>query len=492
MSAPRSLLPSRAPALLAAAPWCALRPQLERQAAGRGAGTIEADVLATVQGLDRACVPAAPAGDAPLVSVIVTLYDCAPHVASCVASLKAQTHPAVEVILVDDCSHDDTCEVARTLARTYPGVVVLRTQRNAGTYVAKNLGLTMARGRYVSFQDCDDLSHPERLARQLAALRAEPARVATSCHYARIDEDSGELLLNRGERSRPGLISLMIDWPRVRDAVGFFDSVRVNADDEFKTRIRRVFGPGALAELPECHYFALLRQDGLTMTGHTANNIGSTELRLFLAPVRQRYTASFQHWHRAAAPAALAIEFPALRRPFPAPVSIDAFHGGRFAANALLVGRAQAAALALALPPLAGFVRRFFTQVVLLDEADAAEAADTPAELGGLPLQALRRQATPDKTLKELADLLGGGAVLMLDRAEDLAALGPDRLRRAMYTMMSARPRPVVVAFDDRPASYLPLEALDVAGTRFDARGPDLARAGLLAVLAAGGRLQFG
>ncbi len=488
----RSLRAYDSPTLLAASPWRLLLPRLAEEARDHAPGSIEAELLSTVKALDRPPAAVADAG-LPLVSVVVTLFDCAPHVASCLASLKAQTYPAVEVILVDDCSRDDTWEVARALAGSFADVTVLRTQRNAGTYVAKNLGLTRVRGRYVTFQDCDDLSHPMRIAKQVAALRADPARVASSCHYARIDEDSGELLLNRAERSRAGLISLMIDWPRVRDAVGYFDCVRVNADDEFKTRIRRVFGPAALCELADCHYYALLRSDGLTMSGHTANNIGSTELRHFLAPVRQRYTESFLQWHRQAEPASLVIEFPTLRRPFPAPVSIDAFHGARFTANALMIDHTQADVLARR--PLGGFTRRFFDQVVLFnDAADPSPGLQSTSgsSLDGIPVHVLTRQSSTDRTLKALADILGGGAVLMLDRAEDLAGLGQDRLRRAMYTMMGERPRPVAVAFDDHAAAYLPLETLDVAGTRFDAEGDDLIRAGTLALLAAGGRLHFG
>jgi len=481
------------PSSIAPSPWLALRGPLAEQAKASASHEIEAMVSATVEGLGAvgAASRLAPRLGDDLVTIVVTLFNCAPYVDICVASLLAQSHPNLEVVLVDDGSHDATYEVALRIARQQPCVRVLRTLRNAGTYVAKNLGLTEARGRYVTFQDCDDLSHPTRLAVQLQALRADPDRAAVSCHYARIDEDTGRVLTNRGERSRPGLISLMIDWPRVRAGVGFFDSVRVNADDEFKTRIRRAFGERAIVELPDCHYYALLRQDGLTMAGHTANDIGATDLKSFLAPVRQRYTAAFQAWHRESAATALYVDFPGGPRPFPSPVSIDPFHGARFAANALLLPAAERPGLEAAMARDDGFYASFFSLVVLLTNDAGSAGQDGPRTRGLPPTRIQDARKTPDKLFKEVADLLGGGAVLLLDRVADLNRLTPDRLRRALYTLMSSRPRAALVSFNELPSLYVPLEAMDVSRSRFVDGGGDLMRAATLTALKSGGELVF-
>ena len=104
-----------------------------------------------------------------LISVIIPLHNGERHLADALASVAAQTHAEVEVIVVDDGSTDGSSRLARAAA----GVRYVR-QPHAGVAVARNTGLALARGAYVAFLDQDDRFHPEKLARQVAAL-AGPA-----------------------------------------------------------------------------------------------------------------------------------------------------------------------------------------------------------------------------------------------------------------------------------------------------------------------------
>jgi len=479
--------------LLFDTPWVHLCDRVNGLAKGKPEHSIEEALRLTLETLRASSkMPAMPMDDVlPRVSVIVTLYNCASYVVSCVASIKAQSYRAIELILIDDCSTDSTYRTAMGMARVWPDIKVFQTHRNSGTYVAKNLGLIHASGRYITFQDCDDLSHPERIGIQLRALQSSTELIASTSQYARIDENTAEVLLNRGERARQGLISLMIDWPRVREKVGFFDSVRVNADDEYKTRIKKSFGAHSIVELPECLYYALLRQDGLTMVGHTANNIGSSDMKKFLAPVRQHYTAAFKEWHADTSKKSWVVEFPSVRRPFPAPVSIDAFFGVRFSALALLIEGRESMTLNLILERSAEIARRLITHVVIIDRRHQGELKGLPPQIAGIPLIELERQCTPDENMKQLADALAGGAVLLLDDPIDLENLLGDRLRKALYLMMSHRPKPVVVAFPGCAAACVPLEAIDVARVKFDGSRPDLIRSSTLTTLRVGGKLIF-
>jgi hypothetical protein len=106
----------------------------------------------------------------PLVSVVIPTYNYGHLAAAAVDSALAQTHPAVEVIVVDDGSTDDTTS---RLAGYSDRIRVIR-QENQGLSAARNTGIRAARGDYVALLDSDDAFHPRKLERQMAAFAARP------------------------------------------------------------------------------------------------------------------------------------------------------------------------------------------------------------------------------------------------------------------------------------------------------------------------------
>lgn len=109
---------------------------------------------------------------APLVSIVLPLYNAAPYLRQCLDSLLAQTYPHIEIICVDDGSADDTCNIAEEYAQRHGNIRLLRQEhRFAG--VARNAGFAASRGKYVLFLDADDRFLPG-LVQELAA-RAEGA-----------------------------------------------------------------------------------------------------------------------------------------------------------------------------------------------------------------------------------------------------------------------------------------------------------------------------
>ena len=106
----------------------------------------------------------------PLVSCIIPVYNGADFLAEAVTSVLAQRHPALEVVVVDDGSTDDTPRVAASFGERVRYV----RQDNAGPAVARNTGLAKTRGELVAFLDADDRWHETKLARQAAVLEAQP------------------------------------------------------------------------------------------------------------------------------------------------------------------------------------------------------------------------------------------------------------------------------------------------------------------------------
>ncbi|HVF95655.1 MAG TPA: glycosyltransferase, partial [Sphingomonas sp.] len=111
----------------------------------------------------------------PLLSVIMPAYNGGALIAETLDNLRAQTMRDFEVVVVDDCSTDDT----RALLATWPDprVRLVALDRNGGPVRARNRAAAEARGRFIAGLDQDDLSRPDRFARQIAHLEANPGTV---------------------------------------------------------------------------------------------------------------------------------------------------------------------------------------------------------------------------------------------------------------------------------------------------------------------------
>lgn len=121
----------------------------------------------------------------PLVSVIIPTYNRAVLVQQTIDSVLAQTYPAIEIIVVDDGSTDET--MAR-LAE-YAGRVTVIQQNNQGVAAARNQGIRRAQGIYLTFLDDDDLIEPAKIARQTELLQSQPAVGLVHCGYYLSDKD---------------------------------------------------------------------------------------------------------------------------------------------------------------------------------------------------------------------------------------------------------------------------------------------------------------
>ena len=113
----------------------------------------------------------------PLVSVIIPAYNCERHVIDTLESIERQTLQDTEVIVVDDGSRDATLALVEEYAQTHPRVQVLH-QENAGVSAARNAGLAVARGTYLSFVDAEDTVPPEALGLLAQALETSDATLS--------------------------------------------------------------------------------------------------------------------------------------------------------------------------------------------------------------------------------------------------------------------------------------------------------------------------
>jgi glycosyltransferase involved in cell wall biosynthesis len=125
--------------------------------------------------------PFAHPAEPGLVSICVVTYRSAEVVKACVESCLAQTYPRVEVIVADDCSTDATLAALESFGNRIQ--VVPRT-RNGGCGATRNSAMRLARGEFIAWMDADDICHPERIAVEVAALRARPSAVLASAEFS--------------------------------------------------------------------------------------------------------------------------------------------------------------------------------------------------------------------------------------------------------------------------------------------------------------------
>ena len=124
----------------------------------------------------------------PRFSVVIPLHNKARHIAACLESVRAQTRPPFEVIVVDDASSDGSADIARAAA--IPGMRLLsRDTPGPGGYAARNLAIEAAEGDWIAFIDADDIWLPDHLADIARAIERHPQLRCVATRYTHVYDD---------------------------------------------------------------------------------------------------------------------------------------------------------------------------------------------------------------------------------------------------------------------------------------------------------------
>ena len=106
-----------------------------------------------------------------LVSIITPNYNCGRFIAQTIESVLAQTYTNWEMLIVDDCSTNDSVQIAEKYAAKDSRIKLIQNERNSGAAVSRNKAIELAQGEFIAFLDSDDLWLPEKLERQIAFMR---------------------------------------------------------------------------------------------------------------------------------------------------------------------------------------------------------------------------------------------------------------------------------------------------------------------------------
>lgn len=119
---------------------------------------------------------------APLVTVIVPVYNAEQYLEECLSSIAAQTYRNLEIIIVNDGSTDSSASICRRFAERDRRFTLTEIS-NQGVSAARNVGIDKASGKYVCFVDADDTIHPAYVERLAAAMAGNDAQVAIARYY---------------------------------------------------------------------------------------------------------------------------------------------------------------------------------------------------------------------------------------------------------------------------------------------------------------------
>ena len=217
-------------------------------------------------------------------SVLLPVRDAAAHVTRALASVLDQTLADLEVVVVDDGSTDGT---AALLDRVDDDRVRVVHRPFAGLVASLNAGLALVRARYVARMDADDLCAPDRLARQVAFLDAEPDVVVVGSAFDVIDEDDRvvkvEAMLPDDDDLRRELYlrnpfahgSVMLRADSLREVGGYRDGYVAAEDYDLWRRLATV---GRLANLDAVLYHWRQHASGVSQTASSSQHDSARRL----------------------------------------------------------------------------------------------------------------------------------------------------------------------------------------------------------------------
>ena len=106
-----------------------------------------------------------------LVSIITPAYNAAAYIAETIESVLAQTYTNWEMLIVNDCSKDNTAEIVQSYAAKDKRIKLINLKQNSGAAAARNTAIQNAKGRYIAFLDSDDLWKKEKLQKQIQFMQ---------------------------------------------------------------------------------------------------------------------------------------------------------------------------------------------------------------------------------------------------------------------------------------------------------------------------------
>ena len=176
------------------------------------------------------------------------VYNGEQYLAAAIESILAQTFTDFEFIIVDDGSEDRSAEIAGSYMSCDDRIRVIQLDENKGISSARNRAIEVARGEYFASMDCDDVSLPQRLQKQVELLENQPKIDAVGTHALAVNADLNDMYDLKPPVEHARIVwekcmgtpfvhtSLMMRLRSIRAAGGYDETLRYSQDADLITR----------------------------------------------------------------------------------------------------------------------------------------------------------------------------------------------------------------------------------------------------------------
>ncbi|UJW59223.1 glycosyltransferase family 2 protein [Bacillus sp. A116_S68] len=228
------------------------------------------------------------------ISIVIPAYNAENYIHIPLRSLLNQTITNLEIIVVDDCSTDNTVKIVSEYEKADKRVKLIKKTVNEGAYPARNTGLKYVTGDFITIHDSDDWSHSRKLEEQLKSILEAPDAVASVSYLIRSSHDltpvnAGSLL--SGTFMMMNTSSLLVKKSAFK-LLGGWDRVRVAGDTEFIWRIEKAFGKNSIIHTLKDVPLSFALSDENSLTGTSATHVKTIRFGL-----RRSYREAAAWWH---------------------------------------------------------------------------------------------------------------------------------------------------------------------------------------------------
>lgn len=236
-----------------------------------------------------------------LVSIIMPSYNTANYIEASIESVRHQTYENWELIIVDDCSTDNTDEIVKPLLSD-ARIRYLKNEKNSGAAISRNRALREAKGKWIAFLDSDDLWLPEKLEKQVAFMEQNGYHFSYT-NYEEIDmagEKTGVRVTGPKKITKtgmfnycwPGCLTVMYD----AETVGLIQIADIKKNNDYAMWLK-VCRKADCYLLDECLAQYRKGRAGSVSTNSIKTMIG-WHYRLFRQTFSMGYVASIAHTGR--------------------------------------------------------------------------------------------------------------------------------------------------------------------------------------------------
>jgi glycosyltransferase involved in cell wall biosynthesis len=185
-----------------------------------------------------------------LVSVVLPTYNRAKHISKAIESVYKQTYRPIELIIVDDCSTDNTEEVVLSWQNKYNrsenfDIKYFKLSENKGACVARNIGLEQSTGRYLQYLDSDDYLESEKISKQIQVMKKKGTPICL-CDFRYIDNNGQVIKKIRNNKSleyfirnfkSASIMCSLIDMAQIGKFIRWNQNLKRNQDMDYLLRI---------------------------------------------------------------------------------------------------------------------------------------------------------------------------------------------------------------------------------------------------------------